>query len=1517
MFEQTSMAIAAPILYPSCTSQPHRDHRLKTNLAVRLQHGSNSIRPTREKAAAMSEARVDRAQINHLSVRLILAVGLAVAFMIPTSVNADDFSWTVGNGSFYNAANWNPFGIPTFGDSIRIGNLVGVQNSTVTMGGGNLSQSYSYLEVSSGMTLNATGTQLSSPMVANITGNNSRILISTVAAGPNPYDFQSILQVGTGSRFEITNNASSRLLGGSQSSGDIRGRGSILIDSHIPFINNGTIRPDNNGGLVITQGNGMGTLHGIDLDGTTNNGHLFLHQQFSVLEVNASHLTDSFSGMISFMPGSLLTMNITDGWSADANSLITANGIGEPNNWALIGGSPWTFGGTMNVGGNQGRLRVLSDVTYAPTASVNIGSTDGVQMTGTTTVQGGQFSMGQGAILAFDGATNMQGGTFTTHSNDFADGFVAFNGPTNWRGTTTINGVARQNGTATVNAATGGVINANVFDMDGAANNTTWNINSSLVVNADRISATPDNRFAGTMNIAGGFTGKLTMNVGGDVASRWIMAGEMNLAGQALSPFPVDRLAGSAGRGAGGVHVHPRGRGTANAEFTESSSLNFASPTSLVQFTGDTRIDGATSVSGMGTLENGMGGSMQLGNGLMLGQAGLNNRGLLQIGDSPGVISVDRFENFDTGIWLVEIGGLLAGTEHDLMIVGGGQTFLDGFLEVDLIDLGLGSGLFIPSIGDTFTILASLGGVDGMFLNNPVTTLGPQQFHWDVIYNPHDVQLQLASVSIPEPSAALLTTVFGLGLLMRRRSRSNCHQSADVGRVKNAILCGAVVSRQGSGNRSYGHGTWLCSLIVGLLILHSGTNVACAQPIHWASGSGNWWNAANWTPIGIPGPGNQVWIGSIAGVENHAMFIGQETSINSLVISNGNLLANSLDCCGNDVVGHLLSVSANTAITSGAGINIYNNPGANGFNTNNLTLVGQNSRFSTYGSTARINGILNVGEGSRLTGTGSIELFGNGTTLINDGSIQQGPGFRQIRQRAGGVFDLDGVSNNGTISVGSSADQQATLSILHGGLTDSFSGTINLLGNAYLNMEVESWTADASSQIAIYDHGTSIAHLGGDPVTLAGQVQVNNVWSGSEFRIIAAATLASTLDFSMNNGGTTTFWHVNNSGQAVTTTIQGGNYQLGHQSQLVFNAATTVSGGNFVTAGDTINDGVVLFNGPTHWNGSVDIQGSARQIGNATTNGATINANLLDMSGNGGTEWNINGLTTINAGQIDVSGANVFTGTMNVGSGFTSRLTLNLNDPDAHWTMAGQMNLTGNALSPFPIDRLHGSAVRVEGELNVNHQVRIAAPTTFASGSTTHFQTPLARLQTSQFAAVEAGAQFSGGGTLENGLFGTMMLHDGAVLNDVGLTNHGTLEIGELTGVATVDRFEMSSTGVWNIEVGGYLAGVEFDRLLVSGMGGATLDGTLNVELIDLGGGVFLPEIGDEFSILFSFAGINGMFMGDPTSQVGSQLFHWETIYNPHDVRLRLASVSAIPEPSSTMLLGLFLLASCLRRRSR
>ena len=408
------------------------------------------------------------------------------------------------------------------------------------------------------------------------------------------------------------------------------------------------------------------------------------------------------------------------------------------------------------------------------------------------------------------------------------------------------------------------------------------------------------------------------------------------------------------------------------------------------------------------------------------------------------------------------------------------------------------------------------------------------------------------------------------------------------------------------------------------------------------------------------------------GVEDIAVTAASDVQINSLVVSQGNLLQN---------VNNLIAVAGNTTITGGAGITISDHaiPAAAGLETHNLFLTGQNSRLTNIGSTVRIHNILNIGEGSRITSftnaSGSFDLLGADTTLINDGRIAQGPGFRQFRQFNGGTFDLDGVNNNGDIHVASATEDSAILSFLHGGLTDSFSGTITLGPNSFLNMEVGAWTADAQSHLQVFDIGPTTARLLGDQVTLAGTVNVHTSWAGSQFNVWADAVLAPTLNVSMLPNATTQFI-----GDA--THIQGGAYSVRNGSQLIFGGNTTVSGGNFLLDGNAIHQGVVLFNGPTHWNSTVDINGAARQIGNATTSGATINANLLDMSGNGGTAWNVSGLTTINAGQIDLSGHNVFTGAMNISGGFLSRLTLNLHDSDSHLDDGRTDELVGRCHGP-------------------------------------------------------------------------------------------------------------------------------------------------------------------------------------------------------------------------------------------
>jgi hypothetical protein len=123
-------------------------------------------------------------------------------------------------------------------------------------------------------------------------------------------------------------------------------------------------------------------------------------------------------------------------------------------------------------------------------------------------------------------------------------------------------------------------------------------------------------------------------------------------------------------------------------------------------------------------LAKGDGGSFNFTGGVLsaetVGFDLVNNGGTIAPGESPGVTHVMGDLTLASGTLEIEIGGTTVG-EYDQLVVDG-QTLLGGILKVTPIDLGQGA--WAPVLGDEFALLASQGGIGGLFAGFDLPQLG-------------------------------------------------------------------------------------------------------------------------------------------------------------------------------------------------------------------------------------------------------------------------------------------------------------------------------------------------------------------------------------------------------------------------------------------------------------------------------------------------------------------------------------------------------------------------------------------------------------------------------------------------------------------------------------------------------------------------------------------------------------------------------------------------------------------------
>jgi hypothetical protein len=112
--------------------------------------------------------------------------------------------------------------------------------------------------------------------------------------------------------------------------------------------------------------------------------------------------------------------------------------------------------------------------------------------------------------------------------------------------------------------------------------------------------------------------------------------------------------------------------------------------------------------------------------------------------------------------------------------------------------------------------------------------------------------------------------------------------------------------------------------------------------------------------------------------------------------------------------------------------------------------------------------------------------------------------------------------------------------------------------------------------------------------------------------------------------------------------------------------------------------------------------------------------------------------------------------------------------------------------------------------------------------------------------------------------------------------NHGgTVAPGNGVGTLSITgRFANALDGTMAFELGGTAVGTQYDRLQVSGA--AALDGALAISLVNLGGGIFTPSVGNAFTIITTTEGVAGTFKSLQVPD-GS---NWRVNYTANNVQL-------------------------------
>ena len=343
----------------------------------------------------------------------------------------------------------------------------------------------------------------------------------------------------------------------------------------------------------------------------------------------------------------------------------------------------------------------------------------------------------------------------------------------------------------------------------------------------------------------------------------------------------------------------------------------------------------------------------------------------------------------------------------------------------------------------------------------------------------------------------------------------------------------------------------------------------------------------------------------------------------------------------------------------------------------------------------------------------------------------------------------------------------------------------------------------------------------------------------------------------------------------------------------VNSAAFQIEGG-----GDVVNQlgGYVGFEAGS--NGSATVTGAGSTWANDFLYVGYNGTGTLDVSSGGSVTSSLGSVGYRSTGSIAISGSNSqweVTELLLVGEHGNGELTVqsggNLSSKDLYLgsfsdsegtvTVTGSGALLQNSGSLYVGGTNNGPGGA--GTLNIADNALVTVDDTLYTWADGAVNLSGGKLKTSALDIAAGAFQMTGGQLAAD-------VVTGSLTNDGGSLAPGDTTLAGLTTIA--GDYTQLADATLEIELGGQLAELQYDQLVISGS--ANLAGTLTVDLLDLGAGIFAPTLGQTFDVLEVGASLSGVFTDLSLPTLGAGL-GWEVNYLAD--RVQLAVVAAVGTP--------------------